>query len=450
MDRFGIAQPGELLVQVGVILGGGCQQRLLGSIELAQLAEVGLIRLQCLVEQRLALLHQLPQLDLLRLGPRIGLRRPIRLGLGRHRRIGLQRQREPLDGGIRIRDAPRLGAMFQAAHVEVGDLRLALLVVLDKGPQVRQSFELLQQDSAKIVVDLTGLQRFPGILVVGADLIDELLEVLPHQVLRLKLLSDVVDVTRQCRVLRGQLDQNGVHPRELALGLLGFCRCLFRRLTAFAVEQIVEDLQALADSFDIGRFLIAPCLQQLRPQRQGRKLLLEHRSLGAQRHIARLQYPLLGLRKRGTCIVLGRCLKLRRGLFASRCRLREALTDGLRALLEGCQTGLQVSALRIGRGQVRLLLLKQLLKHRQRGVGSRIKAIHRLGLGIRRQRRTDRLDLGRRALGPAPKRRRRCRVVRCRLNIAQGLAIQLDQLGLGLLGPIGRCLRFGDLRLQRL
>ena len=43
-------------------------------------------------------------------------------------------------------------------------------------------------------------------------------------------------------------------------------------------------------------------------------------------------------------------------------RLREALADGLRALLEDCQTGFEVGASRIGRGQVGLFLLQQLLE----------------------------------------------------------------------------------------
>ena len=96
--------------------------------------------------------------------------------------------------------------MLQAADVEVGDVRLALLVVLDKGPQIGQCVELLQQDSTEIVVDLARLQGFTGILVIGVELLHKLLKVLPHQILRLKPLGDVVDVTRQCGVLCRQRD----------------------------------------------------------------------------------------------------------------------------------------------------------------------------------------------------------------------------------------------------
>lgn len=338
--------------------------------------------------------------------------------------------------------------MLQAAHVEVGEVRLAQLVVSSQGLQVGQGVELLQQDSAEIVVDLAQLQGFAGISVIGAELLLDLLTALPHQILGLQLLGDVVHVARQCRVFRGQGDQHRMHALELALGLLGFRRRLLRSLTAFAVEQLVEYLHALADRVEVGLLPIELGFQYLRAQRQGREFLLAHRGFGAQRHVARLQDPLLGLRKRGACVVRGRRLNLGRGLFALLRRLREALTDGLRALLEGRQTGLQVSASCIGRGQVRLLLLKQLLKLRQRGVGSRIQAIQRLGLSIRGKRRADGLDLHRRELGRAPEPGRRCCAVLRRLPIAQGLAVQLDQLGLGLLGPVGRRLRFRDLRLQ--
>jgi len=120
LHRLGVAQPGELLVQICIVLGRGREQFLLGPIELAQLAEVEVVHIQGLVEQCLALLHQLQQLGRMRLGLR----------------PGLHLQRELLDGRVCIRDPPQLGAMLQPANGEVGDLRLALLVVLNKGPQI--------------------------------------------------------------------------------------------------------------------------------------------------------------------------------------------------------------------------------------------------------------------------------------------------------------------------
>jgi len=116
LHRLGVAQPGELLVQICIVLGRGREQFLLGPIELAQLAEVEVVHIQGLVEQCLALLHQLQQLGRMRLG--------------------LHLQRELLDGRVCIRDPPQLSAMLHPANGEVGDLRLALLVVLNKGPRI--------------------------------------------------------------------------------------------------------------------------------------------------------------------------------------------------------------------------------------------------------------------------------------------------------------------------
>ena len=259
---------------------------------------------------------------------------------------------------------------------------------------------LLSQQVAELVVEVRAAE--------GDDLLRALevaFQLALQSVGRIRLLPDQVqlgdrlcDLVRQRGVLLGETH----HRWRLTLGVqalhLGRVLCLFCLRLPFRGDQLLQQCDALTDRGSVRGRLVPLRLQQFDPRRLAQELLVQHLDLGAQRVGAGLQRPAPRLDLRGGCVCGRRQLLLRPVIRLFAVGLLQTLANRRGSGRLRVETRREVSALRIGGGEVRLLPLQprfQLLKRRR--------VIKRRGLlGLREGRRgqgiADLLGLARRRL----------------------------------------------------
>jgi hypothetical protein len=389
------------------------------------------VGLKGVADQGLALFQQRPQPFAQQRG-----RRLVKLAL--HRCLA------PIEVG----ETSRLGEIAQPLDVAVGYLRATLGARLLEGKQVRQGPALLLQYGAQLVGKLAGGNRRFDVGEIGVDALVELGDMHQPGVQILKLIGDGVDLLGDGRVALGEQLQPRIQVDRGALRLFSLHAGLRRRLLALAVDQRVERLQPGCNPADACRLAVALGLQQPHPYRTSQKFLVEHLDLGTQRDVLRPQHPALCLEQGLAHTCLRGELELGGHRLALRRRLGQALIDGRRANVVEGQAGLEICLTRRHRTQLCLLLLKHALQlskrrfQRQRQVGQRIRDI--LGRGRGEQF----LGLGRGDLGGASILFHLGLVGAGDLDLAQGLAIELDEATPHLLAQICRRLCLGDPRFK--
>ena len=306
-------------------------------------------------------------------------------------------------------------------------------------------------------------QHVPEVLTQAADLdgiscaLEILLDLPSQPVCRLHLLchlaqldDHVGNLTGQGRVLLRELRDQGMLALGLPLARLRVGPGLFRFRLTLAVDELLQNVDPLADPHNADGGLLSFGLQQIHPHRLAQQFLVQRLDLATQHLATGLEHPSPGLRQ-GRTLVGGRSqLYLGGNLLLLPLRLGETLPDQHRAIRLFAQALLEIRAFGVGSGKIGLLLLQGLLDPWQRG-----RRLHFQGICRIRNARfihlfAERLDLSRRRLRSSLERHRCVRVGGCQLQVTEGLAVELHQLGLGLLLDLAGGLDLGDLGFQNL
>ena len=437
LEQRGIAHPQQVLVEEGVVVRDRIQQPLLGRFQLAEPAQV-------VVVGRDGLLQQLPAIDrelaqLLAQQWRGSLCRP---GVRPGHQLG--------EVVVQLQQSALLLPMAQAPHADLGGCVLPCpggAAVVD---QVRQGMALLLEQPPQLLAQAADRDGVPGALELGLDAARQLVR-LPRlfgqRSLSWRRLHQRLG---QRRIALGETQHQGVLALRLAPGRLGRGQRLLRLLLALAPDQRLEQLHAGTHPLDAGGRLVPLGLEQVDPRGLTQQLLVELFDLGAQRIGTGLQDPAPGLR-RGRALVGGRRqLELDGDLLLLPLGLGEALPDQRRA---GClllEPLLEVRASGVHRGEIGLLLLKQLLDLPQAGRWVEVQAVFRGRSVCHVLRLAQRLHLGGGGLCRPPEVLRPLGVRARRLQVAQRLAVELHQLRFRLFLNARGGLDLGDLGLQGL